>query len=133
MTAKKPVAPSALRPAGVALWRAVVAGYELERHELASLELACRQADLCTDLEALIAEDGLVVIGSSGQRRLNGAVSELRQSRLALAKLVSELSLPTEDALAAPSPATLRARKAARARWDEVQAREARQMRAVGG
>lgn len=118
MTApKRPSAPSGLRPAGRRLWRQVVADFDGSPHELALLALACRQADDVAALEDLIASDGLVVEGSAGQPRLNAAVTEVRQGRLALAKLLDQLALPADDDRAGRSPASRKAQKAARARW----------------
>jgi hypothetical protein len=80
------------------------------------LGLAAAQADDIAALEAGLAEDGLWVAGSMGQPRLHPAVSELRQARVALARLLGDLPLPNE----AQDPETARAhraRRAANARW----------------
>ncbi len=113
----KPRTPANLGPAGKALWRRLTASYVFAEHELALLEVAAHQADDVAALERAIAEDGYIVAGSQGQPRLSGAVTEVRQGRLALGKLLAQLALPDEDGEAAPSPASLRARKAANARW----------------
>jgi P27 family predicted phage terminase small subunit len=125
-------APSGLRPAGRALWRRIHTGLpaecELDDREVAILSAACRQADDVAALEAAIAEDGVVATGSRGQPRLNPLVTEARQGRLAVARLLGELDLSDPDA----EPRTARSRRAkqaADARWDakdEIAARRAR-------
>ncbi|MEJ7894371.1 MAG: P27 family phage terminase small subunit [Solirubrobacteraceae bacterium] len=127
MTRALPKPPKGLCVAGTALWRAIHGGLpatmELDERETAVLGLACRQADDVAALEAVLARDGVVVEGSSGQPRLSGVVSELRQARLATAKLLGELQLP--DAAEQPASASSkRAQKAAHARWAEHNARK---------
>ncbi len=117
--------PGALGPAGLRLWRTVTAGlppdWELDEREHALLELACRQADDLRALEDAVKRDGYTVTGSRGQTRLHPAVAEVRQGRLALARLLGALELP--DAEQAPqSESTLRAQRAAHARWNRKRA-----------
>jgi P27 family predicted phage terminase small subunit len=114
-------APQGLRAAGKALWRAIHAGLpaecELDERELAILAAACRQADDVATLEEAVARDGVMIAGAQGQTRLNAAVTEARQGRVALARLLGELDLSDPDA--EPRSARSRhAQKAARARWD---------------
>lgn len=120
MTDQRYPAPTELANAGRRLWIAIVADVpedvEFDARELAILHTACRQADMVAQLETALKKDGVVVAGASGQRRLNGTVTELRQSRLALARLLGELGLP--DEIAQPeTAATRRARRAAESRW----------------
>jgi hypothetical protein len=98
------------------LWRRFVEKFEFDGHELAILEAACHQADDVAHLEALVATDGMMVVGSVGQRRLHPAVTEARNGRLALGKLLAQLSLP-EGAQPIRSEASTRAQRAADARW----------------
>ena len=113
-----PPLPKGLTAAGRALWRAVVGDYDLDAAELVILTAACRQADDVALLEATIADNGATVTGSQGQPRLNAALTEVRQGRIALAKLLAELRLPSdEDEGAGRSPAAVRARAAAQVRW----------------
>ena len=56
-------------------------------------ETACAQADQNASLENALKEDGLTVRGAAGQSRLNAAATELRQGRLALAKLLDQACL----------------------------------------
>jgi hypothetical protein len=97
--------------AGAALEReirkAVPPGVEFDEREEALLAAAANQADDIAALEADIRDRGHVVDGV-----VNPSVREVRQARLALARLLSGIDLP-----AGASTTTLRAEKAARARW----------------
>jgi hypothetical protein len=90
-------------------------GVELDEREEAILGLAARQARDIGALEADIKARGYLVEGSRGQEVLNPSIAELRQSRLALGKLLGQLDLPesTRDAVRT-------ARKAAEARWGKA-------------
>jgi hypothetical protein len=122
MASEKPKAPAGLGMSGRALWRALCAKYVFAPREVAVLALAARQADMVAALEALLAAEGLVVTGAAGQPRLNAVVTELRQCRLALAKLLGELALPDEDQVPRTA-ASERGQRAARSRWANVEAR----------
>jgi terminase small subunit-like protein len=90
-------------------------GVELDEREEAILDLAARQARDVHAAEADIATRGYLVEGSRGQEVLNPSLAEVRQSRLALGKLLGQLDLPesTRDALRG-------ARHAAEARWGKA-------------
>lgn len=69
-------------------------------------------------LEGLLAEEGLSVEGSAKQMKLNPVVTELRQSRVALAGLVDRLGLPDdEDGPDSPGAKSAAARALAMQRW----------------
>lgn len=89
-----PAAPMGSKAAGRRLWRAVLADYELDEHELLLLAQAARVADLCVELQRLVDEDGPLV---GEPRRINPALVELRQQRLVLARLVVALRVPLGD------------------------------------
>ena len=129
----KPRVPAGVGATGRALWRRLVGVYDFEEHELALLEVACRQADDVAALEKLIANQGMTVPGSQGQPRLNAAVAEVRQGRLALGKLLGLLALP--DEVDRPFTASSRtAQKAANARWSRKRAeQERREQRLASG
>ena len=114
MARSGPTTPKGLHAAGADLWARLTDVFDLEVGELLLLEQAARQADTVADLDAAVAADGVIVTGAAGQSRLNAAVTELRQSRLALAKLLGELGLPTEDDERPMTAAQRRAQKAAR-------------------
>lgn len=106
------------------------ATYTFDAWELEVLAHACRQADAVTLLEEYIGEQGVTVTGSNGQERLNAAITEARQARIALARLLGELKLPNEgDAQQAPGSQqgqqarngrSRRAQRAAEYRWRNV-------------
>ena len=120
--ASAPEPPAGLATAGKALWRRILKRYDLDRYELEILTLACRQVDDVARLEQLIAK-GLIVTGSKGQPRLSAAVTEVRQSRLAVARLLGQIAIPVgfdddgPEERPVSSAASERGRRAARARW----------------
>ena len=114
---KAPPPPKDLGAAGAALWRQLHTRLRFEAHELAVLHFAARQADDVRRLEDLLAEQGPVVAGSQGQPRLSPVLAELRQSRLAVGKLLGELRIPDDENSRPLTPAQRRAKKAAEARW----------------
>jgi hypothetical protein len=97
-----------------ALVEAIRAGlpdsHEWDERERALLDLAARQAADIDRLEADIAGNG---VRSGG--RLNPAIGEVRQGRVALARILAGVDVPD-----GASATTLRARKAAAARWREA-------------
>src|SRR4051794_27718660 len=124
--------PRGLGASGRALWRTVIADvpgdWQLDARDLAVLEAACRQADDVAELEAAVSRDGVMLEGAAGQRRLNGAVTELRQGRLALGRLLGQVDLPDEERRPV-TEASRRAQRAANTRWA---ARAARRLAARG-
>ncbi len=110
-------APSGLAARGRAFWSQAVDTYELTESELSLLIEVCRLMDECEALCEAIAADGTTVAGSNGQPRVHPAIGELRQHRLALGRLLSQLALPDEDDTALPTPLQARGRAAARKRW----------------
>ncbi len=73
MTTTHPRPPRGTGKAGAALWRAVLAAYELEEHELLLLREAVRTVDVLDDLAARVARDGAVVGSSQGGPGAPGA------------------------------------------------------------
>jgi hypothetical protein len=106
--------PANLGTAGRKLWRSVLEDFDLSGAELVLLEAAARQADDVATLEAGL-RDGFTVQGSRGQPRLAAAVTEVRQGRLALARLLAELRLPADGEEVGRNPTKARA---ADARWN---------------
>ncbi len=116
---KLPRAPAGLKARGRALWRSIVAGYELSAVELMILESACRQLDAIHELDQVVAAaTSIEVEGSKGQLTLHPAIAEARQARLALSRLIAGLDL--DDAGAAQTAGAIRSqagRRLARMRW----------------
>ena len=93
MTSSTPEpAPEDTGPAGRRLWDAITREYELEEHELVLLRQVVRVADTCTDLQAMLDRDGLLV-----RNRIHPASVELRQQRLLLGRLIVALRVPSGD------------------------------------
>jgi hypothetical protein len=113
-------APRGLGAAGKRVWSLIQGDlpedWELDEREIAILELAARQADDVATLERAVKRDGLTVEGSAGQPRLNPAVVELRQGRLAVGRLLGQIALPDADK-EARSETSKRAQHAAQVRW----------------
>jgi hypothetical protein len=59
---------------------------------LALLRQACRVADSCDDLQAIVDSEGVLVAG-----RAHPALTELRQQRIVLARLIVALRVPLGD------------------------------------
>ena len=115
MTAESP--PADLADRGRRFWSTTVATYELTDTELSLLLEVCRLMDECEALREAIDEQGTTVLGSTGQPRVHPALGELRQHRLALGRLLSQLALPDEDDETLPTPLQARGRQAATKRW----------------
>lgn len=128
MPESRPKPPSGLASPGRSLWIRMVGdlpeGFEFDARELAILAAASRQADAIAALEQSIRRDGHIVRGAAGQPRLNGAVTEARQARIALARLLGDLDIPAE-AEKSQTASSQRARRAADVRWAEHRARKA--------
>jgi hypothetical protein len=74
---------------------AVVDKFELNDHELVILKEACRTIDLLDSLQAAIDQDGPLQPWGEGSRA-HPAAPELRQHRIALARLLSVLQIPPD-------------------------------------
>jgi len=109
--------PVGLQARGARFWQTVNETWLIDADERELLIETCRQLDLCESLADVLARDGVLAEGSQGQIRAHPVVAELRAARLALARLVAHLDLPDVTGSAVPSATTVRARKAARARW----------------
>jgi hypothetical protein len=99
MTDRQP--PDGLGAAGMTLWSAVARVLDLDEHEALALRELCRTADTLDTLQAVVDRDGVLAESSQGMRA-HPALVELRQQRIAFARLVSAMQLPT--GLAAPQP-----------------------------
>ncbi len=88
-----PKPPSGTKAAGRRLWSSIVEAYELDEHELVMLRQAIRTVDLLDALQAEVDAAGVVVASPQGERT-HPAVVELRQQRIALARMLAALRLP---------------------------------------
>ena len=96
MTQTPPRPPTGLQRPGRALWRAVLVDFELDEHETAILLEACRTADSLAGLQALLDAEGLLSESSQGVR-VHPALVELRQQRIAFARLLTALRIPSGE------------------------------------
>ena len=96
MALKAPNPPRGTGKAGAALWRAVLAEYELEQHELLLLREAVRTVDVLDELSERVAQDGPVLASAQGDRA-HPALVEARQQRITLARLLAALRLPAGE------------------------------------
>lgn len=96
MPSKAPAPPAELRTSGRALWRAVLADYDLDAHERTILREACRTADALDGLQELLDTEGLMGQTSQGPR-VHPALVEARQQRMTFARLVAALAIPASD------------------------------------
>lgn len=88
--------PASLRAAGRRLWDSVADEYDLDEHEQQLLAQACRTADLIEQLDAAVRRDGPLMESPQGVKAHPAAV-EVRQQRIAFARLVGVLRLPTGE------------------------------------
>ncbi len=88
--------PTGSKAAGRRLWASVVDEYELDEHETALLVEAVRTVDLLADLDAAVRRDGALVASPQGVKAHPAAV-EARQQRIALARILASLRLPSGD------------------------------------
>lgn len=118
---KRPAPPRGVGVAGKRTWKAILADLpadeELTARELELLATASRQADLVADLEKALKAEGVIVRGAAGQKRLSGVTTELRQCRVAYARLLGELAIAPESGELPSTSASQRAERAAQARW----------------
>ncbi|MCP2046382.1 UNVERIFIED_ORG: hypothetical protein J3D58_000454 [Paenarthrobacter nicotinovorans] len=94
MTEKQPRPPRGLNAPGKALWTSVVAEFEPDERELATLLEVCRTCDTLAALQALVDKEGLK--DSTGTRP-NPLLAELRMQRIAFARLMAALRIPVEE------------------------------------
>lgn len=85
--------PEGLAAAGSLLWDAVAGVLALEEHEALKLLQLCRAADLLDELQAELDRDGAVIDSPQG-RKAHPAAVELRQQRVAFARLIADMRLP---------------------------------------
>ncbi len=115
MTGKAP--PAGLQNRGRKFWRDTVQTYDLSAAELSILVETCRTMDNLDLLALSIADDGAMVAGAAGQPVVNPALTEARGHRAILHRLVSALNLPDSEGESVPSVQSVRAKRAAAARW----------------
>jgi hypothetical protein len=114
--------PSDLTPRGRGrrFWIATMKVYDLTGPELEILAEAARGLDELDGLRETVAATGTTTTGSRGQVVVNPALSEMRQARAELRRLLEMLSLPDpeqESGKGITGARSARAAKASRTRW----------------
>lgn len=71
--------------------KATERGLELDHDDVVVLRNAARVADLIADLDADIAANGVMLTGATGSSKVNPAVAESRQQRVALGRLLADV------------------------------------------
>lgn len=102
-----PKAPAHLRASGRALWRQVVAGFDLQPHHLAILAAACEAQDRMSEAREVVGRDGAYVEGRFGPKA-HPALAVERDSRLAMVRCLRELGLDFEPPAEAARPPSAR-------------------------
>lgn len=93
----KTTTPTGLSSAGRALWRSVVADFDLDAWEASLLLAACRTADRLDALAAELADAPQVVENHRGDAVAHPLIAESRQQALALSRLLASLRLPSGE------------------------------------
>jgi hypothetical protein len=88
--------PPGLGSGGRKLWKSVTDVFDLEEHELVLLVQAVRTVDLLDELDKRVRADGALHDSPQGLRAHPAAV-EARQQRIALARLMAALRLPSGE------------------------------------
>jgi hypothetical protein len=71
--------------------------WDLDEHELLQLAQAAKLADRLAALDAIVDAEGVMLPGTADNpARVHPALIESRQSRIALARLLAALRLPTD-------------------------------------
>lgn len=93
MTDALPKPPTGLRAGGRRLWATITGEFDLAEHEARLLTEACRTVDTLDSLDVAVRRDG--VLGPDG--RPHPAAIEARQQKIALARILASLRLPSGD------------------------------------
>jgi hypothetical protein len=122
--------PDGLQERGERFWRDVTARWELERDDIELLLEVCRSMDLAESLAAVLAAEGPMTVGSSGQPRPHPAIGALNATRSLIGRQLAQLGLPDEEGSTIASPLSAQTSRAAVARW---RAHPSRATRMFGG
>src|SRR5687767_3040990 len=110
MTARSrpPTAPRHLHDAGKALWRGVLADYEVtDTHDLARLQAAAEAADRITQAREAVERDGAYVEGRFGMKA-HPALAIERDARTQLLRALRELGVDLAQAAPTRPPSRWR-------------------------
>lgn len=117
----KPPSDLVPRGRGRRFWIATMKLFELSGPELEILAEAARTLDELDALRDSVTAEGVTTLGSRDQVVVNPALSEMRQTRAELRRLLEMLSLPDpeqDSGKAVTGARSARAAKAAKTRWE---------------
>ena len=117
MTATSPKKKAVTVSRGETFRSRVLDNFALEMAEIEVLNECVQLLDEIDALTGAIAREGVTVTGSTGQTRTHPALTEVRQHRLALQRLLASLGLPDIDGETMKSPTQLRSVAGNRAKW----------------
>lgn len=121
--------PKDLKTPGRFLWLAVVndlpAELEFDQRDFSVLTSACALYDRICELERAVSADGVTLLDRFGATRLHPALPEIRQSRVAVARLLDQIEM-SSPATGSQMPASRAAKKSAAERWREHDGRNRR-------
>ncbi|MBS1842944.1 MAG: hypothetical protein JST53_00875 [Actinobacteria bacterium] len=92
-----PPAPSHLKQPSQALWGSLVARYDFEDEERASLVLALESLDLAATARRTMLREGVVVTDRHGEMHPHPAVAIHRNALIAWRQYMTLLKLPLEE------------------------------------
>ena len=93
---KQVVAPRHLSAAARRWWADVAAEYELESHHLKLLTMAAEAWDRCCDARRILDKEGMTFYDRFGQPKSRPEIAIERDSRVAFARLLRELTLDAD-------------------------------------
>ena len=114
------VVPNGLGVRGTEFWNAIDSAYDLAPKDVPVFTECCRLLDQLDGLAFVLAAEGTMTTGSTGQSVVHPALAQYTRHTLALERVLSVLGLPDVDGVAVPVAASLRGRsaqKAASVRW----------------
>jgi phage terminase small subunit len=89
-------APAHLRPDTRTWWQSAHQDYDLGEHHSRLLTLACEAWDRACQAREILAKHGIIIGGRQAAARPHPAIAIERDSRLAFARLIAQLSLDAE-------------------------------------
>jgi P27 family predicted phage terminase small subunit len=103
-TTKTPKSPTHLSPATRNFWRGIVREFDLEAHQLKTLEAACQAWDRYQQARAILSKEGLTFVDRLGNVRARPEGKIETDSRVGFLRAMRELGLDHVGAPEAPRP-----------------------------
>jgi hypothetical protein len=113
---KPPPAPPCLGAEGKSAWDKLAHFYEFTPGELQLLEQFCWTKDRVAALEEALADTGVMILGSRGQRTLNPVINQIAVQTTLMDRLMLSLALPTDYEVEGVRRSP-QAQRAAKERW----------------